>query len=307
LIVRFVVQYPIQSDVDGGAWLDPQNIIQFTRTIEAAGLDAVSLTDHPAPSKTWLQDGGHETLDPFVGLGFCAAVTTRIRLMTNLVVLPYRNPLLQAKSMTALDVLSGGRAIFVLGTGYLSSEFAALGVDIGERNALFDEAIEVIKGIWSTDSFSYEGRHFKSVDQIIKPGPIQRPHPPLWLGGNSNVVRDRVARWGQGWAPVLATPTQARVLRTVAIASEEELTTAIRDLGERLEANGRTLADIEILASNEATNLSTRASDDERVNGVARLSEHGVTWTDVRLPHHRFGDALETLKRFGEEVAVKLR
>src|SRR5258707_1375535 len=137
--MRFVVQFPIQSEADDGAWLEPGNIIRFTQAVEAAGLDAIALTDHPAPSRKWLASGGHETLDPFVGLAFCAAVTSRIRLMTHLVVVPYRNPLLQARSMAALDVLSGGRTTFVLGTGYLRSEFAALGVDFDQRNALFDE------------------------------------------------------------------------------------------------------------------------------------------------------------------------
>jgi probable F420-dependent oxidoreductase len=236
--LRFVVQYPIQSKADGGAWLDPRNIIRFAKTLERAGLDAVAFTDHPAPSKKWIEAGGDETLDPFVGLSFCAAVTTRINLMTYLVVVPYRNPLLQAKSMSSLDVLSAGRAIFVVGVGYLRSEFAALGVDFDERNFLFDESIGVIRGSWTSDSLGFEGRHFKSIDQINKPVPVQRPHPPLWLGGNSKVVLDRVARWGQGWAPMQGTATTALTSRTPAIDSDEKLAAAIGDLSARLEACG---------------------------------------------------------------------
>src|SRR5215470_8458848 len=154
--MRFVVDYPIQSDRDGGAWLDPANIAEFARVAEAAGIDGIALTDHPAPSMKWLTRGGHETIDPFVGLGFIAAVTSTIRVMTHLTVVPYRNPLLTAKSMTAVDVLSGGRATFALGTGYLRSEFSALGVAFEERNELFDEAVDVMRALWSTDELHYE-------------------------------------------------------------------------------------------------------------------------------------------------------
>src|SRR5947199_5759764 len=117
--MKFMVEYPVLSDVDNGAWLEAANIAEFARTAEQSGFDAISLTDHPAPSKKWLDTGGHETFDPFVGLAFCAAVTTRIKLLTHLIVVPYRNPLLMARSMSSVDVLSGGRSIYTLGTGYL--------------------------------------------------------------------------------------------------------------------------------------------------------------------------------------------
>ena len=240
--MKFMVECPVTSEADGGAWLSPDNLVEYARVAEESGVDAISLTDHPAPSQKWLNGGGHETYDPFVGLGFCAAVTSRIDLMTNLTVVPYRNPLLMARSMTSVDVLSGGRTIFTLGTGYLRSEFAALGVDFDERNALFDEAIEVLQGIWSTDDFSYEGRHFKAIGQIIKPRPVSKPYPRLWLGGNAKIVLDRVARWGNGWAPLLGGgETLARTTRTAVIGDEEKLASMIGDLGERLEANGRSL------------------------------------------------------------------
>src|SRR4051794_11154911 len=120
--MKFLVEYPVESHADGGAWLRPENMVTFARVAEEVGIDAIALTDHPAPSKKWLDHGGHETLDPFAGLAFFAAVTSRVRLMTYLTVMPYRNPLLTARSMTTVDVVSGGRGTFVLGTGYLRSE-----------------------------------------------------------------------------------------------------------------------------------------------------------------------------------------
>ncbi len=167
--MKFLVEYPVSSTADNGEWLRPQNMTRFARTLEAAGIDAISLTEHPAPSQKWLDGGGHETFDPFVGLAYFAASTERLRLMTTLNVVPYRNPFLLAKAMTTVDVVSGGRATFVLGTGYLRSEFAALGVDFTERNELFDEAIEVLLGVWSGPGFSFTGRHFSAQGQTISP------------------------------------------------------------------------------------------------------------------------------------------
>src|SRR5208282_4072445 len=134
--------------------------------------------------------------------GFFAGATTKLRVMTNLTVVPYRNPLLLTKSMTAVDVVSGGRATFVLGTGYLRSEFLALGVEFEERNALFDEALEVIGRSWSEDDVVYEGLHFKALGQTQRPRP-PGPGPKIWIGGNGMVARQRAARHGHGWTPLL--------------------------------------------------------------------------------------------------------
>ena len=292
--MKFMVDYPIRSDQNGD-WLRPENMIEFASVAEEVGIDAISITDHPAPSKKWLDSGGHETLDPFAGLSFFAAVTTRVRLMTHLVVLPYRNPLLTAKCMTSLDVVSNGRAIYVLGTGYLRSEFGALGVDFEERNVLFDEAIEVLHGIWSTDSFEYTGKYFTARGQIISPTPVQQPHPPLWVGGNSAMSRERVAKWGQGWAPMQANAAFASTTRTVPLEGDEALRAAIDDLAVRLEKHGRSMADIDFMAWAEP-----RDSDDAYVHRLGELAEMGATWSAVSLDTSSFPAVLDDLRRWGE-------
>jgi probable F420-dependent oxidoreductase len=291
-----MVDYPIRSD-QGGDWLRPDNMIEFARVAEEVGVDAISITDHPAPSKKWLDHGGHETLDPFAGLSFFAAVTTRVRLMTHLVVVPYRNPLLMAKCMTSLDVVSAGRATYVLGAGYLRSEFGALGVEFEERNERFDEAIEVLHGIWSTDSFEYAGKYFTARGQIISPPPVQQPHPPLWVGGNSALSRERVAKWGQGWAPMQANAAFASTTRTVALEGDDALRAAIDDLAVRLEKHGRSLADIDFMAWSEPRQ---GVSDDAYVNRLGELAELGATWSVVGLDTSSFRAVLDDLRAWGQ-------
>src|ERR1700759_1128096 len=112
---------------------------------EAAGIHGFGFTDHPAPTQRWLESGGHDAVDPFVAMGYAAARTSTLRLIPNVVVLPYRNPFVVAKSGATLDLLSEGRFTLAVGVGYLKREFAALGVDFEERAKLFEEALEGIK------------------------------------------------------------------------------------------------------------------------------------------------------------------
>jgi len=303
--VRFMFEMPIHSEHGGGAWINPANIAEFARVSEASGIDGIALTDHPAPSKKWLDRGGHETMDPFVGLGFLAAATTRIHLLTSLCVVPYRNPFLTAKSMTAVDVLSGGRSIFVLGTGYLRSEFAALGVNFDERNELFDEAVEVMRGVWGDDEFRYEGKHFQALGVVMRPRPVQQPHPPLWLGGNAAIVRRRVAKWGAGWQPLLGSPTLLQTTRTRPIENDEQLGAMIREIKAWMEEEGRDPSTLEVCAGSLSP-LPPDAGLDERIDQLGRLSEMGVTWTSVPFSHTNFDRALEDIRRHGEEIVPKI-
>jgi len=306
--VKFNVEYPVDSRSDGGSWVRPETLVRFAKAVEQAGLDGLAVTDHPAPSRKWLDGGGHESFDPFAALTFFAGVTERVRLMTRLVVLPYRNPLLQARSMMTVDVMSGGRAIFVLGAGYLRSEFAALGVNFEERGALFEEAVAAIKGIWSSkDEFSFEGRHFKAVGACLSPGVVQQPHPPLWLGGNSDAVMNRIAKWGQGWTVMFGPAAMAKTTRTKAIASIEDLAEALKDLEGRLASNGRSLSDVDIDIGSDASDMRLDISSQERVDRIAALGELGVTWIGLRLPHSNVNQTIETLQRFSEEVIAKAR
>jgi probable F420-dependent oxidoreductase len=304
--MKFMVEYPVRSEEDGGAWLNPQNVITFAKSVEELGLDGLAFSDHPVPSRKWLDAGGHETFDPFVGLAFCAAVTSSIRLMTHLAVVPYRNPLLQAKSMASVDILSGGRTTFVLGAGYLRSEFSALGVDVDERNELFDEAVESMTGIWTNKDFSYDGRHFSARAQSISPGPVQQPYPPLWVGGNSKVARERVAKWGDGWSALVGSPIIAKTSRTPPITGRDELSAMISDVATRLLKYGRSLSDIDIMCSCQGAELDQDLSPEQRIDEISRLASIGVSWIHVILPEGSYEGCLESIGHFVEDVSSQI-
>ena len=176
---------------------------------EAAGFDAVFVTEHPFPGDVWLAYGYH-VLDPLVALSFAAAATTRLRLQTNLYIAAYRNPFLSAKAV-ANDVLSGGRVILGVGAGYLEPEFAALGVDFEERNAVDDEALQAMKAAWAGESVARHGPAFACRATRCCRGPAQRPHPPLWIGCSSRrAICGRAVEQADGRVPMPTRPAPRR-------------------------------------------------------------------------------------------------
>jgi probable F420-dependent oxidoreductase len=307
--MKFSITYPLITHPYPPEFLDNANILRFARAAEAAGFDALGFTDHPAPSQKWLEGGGHDALDPFAALAFCAAVTERIRLMPHIVVLPYRNPFVVAKAIATVDLLSGGR--FTLGTaaGYLRSEYAALGVEFAERNELFDEAIEVLQGIWSTDGFRFEGRHFVAQGQTANPKPVQKPHPPIWIGGNSRLARRRVARYGQGWMPFPAPAALARTTKTPVLETRDDLARYLEELWAFVDEAGRDRAEIDVHFQNDRGGAPGRDDFEPEAwrDGLHELAEVGVTWCGINVPGDDFGRAVEALEQFGATVIAPTR
>src|ERR1700749_586286 len=199
--MKFTITHPMHSHPYNPELVTGAGIAEVAAAAEKADFDGFGFTDHPAPTQRWLESGGHDAVDPFVAMGFAAARTTTLRLIPNIVVLPYRNPFLVAKSGATLDLLSNGRFTLAVGVGYLKREFAALGVDYDERAELFEEALQVIRAIWTSDDISFEGRHFSARGITAHPRPISNPRPPIWIGGNTTTARQRGAQYGDGWGP----------------------------------------------------------------------------------------------------------
>ncbi|MGA5704111.1 LLM class F420-dependent oxidoreductase [Peterkaempfera bronchialis] len=302
--MKFTLEYPTERSGHDTAFHDPATMTRFVRAAEEAGFDAICLSEHPAPSRKWVEHGGHTTFDAPVVLAHWAARTERIRMMTHLTVLPYRNPLLAAKTLTTLDRMTGGRLTVVAGAGYLRSEFAALGVDFEERNALFDEAAEVLTRVWSGAPLTFEGRHFTAREQMVRPGPVQ-PELPLWIGGNSRLARRRVVRFGQGWAPMFTGgEVQTATTRTAEIRTIEELAERVEELREQFEQAGRDPRSLQVQISLPGDPGDAPA---QRRAQVERLAAAGVTWSLVHVPGDSLEHALDAVGRFGRDVAAATR
>ena len=288
-------------------FLGADALTEMAVAAEAAGFDAVFVTDHPFPDDAWLAHGGHHTLDPFVALSFVAAATSRLRLHTNLLVVAYRNPFLVAKAVASLDVLSEGRVILGIGAGYLEPEFAALGVDFGERNQLTDEALRVMVAAWSGRSVSAQGRHFCARGNTMLPSPRQRPRPPVWVGGNSRRAIRRAVELADGWAPMPNPARAAGRRRTPALESIADLRLRLAYAREHAEEVGRT-APLEVVFMPLGRGLfnAGRLDADRMVENVADLSEAGVTYLATGVPGASRAEYLDNVGRFGDEVLSRI-
>src|SRR4051794_31044693 len=153
--------------------------------------------DHRFPSSTG------DALETFSIMGVVAGATEKLRLVSSVLVLPYRNPVLTAKMVASLDVLSGGRVTLGVGVGWLKEEFEALGSpDFDKRGAVTDEWLAIFKQLWTQSPASFTGRFYGYADIRAEPLPLQKPHPPIWVGGHSTAALRRTARHGDGWHPV---------------------------------------------------------------------------------------------------------
>lgn len=189
--------------INTGACARPETSAKVARAAEAAGFESVWTGEHvvlpdpqappsPAPPQ-------HPMLDPAVSLAFLAAHTQRIKLGTGIIILPQRNPLVLAKELASLDVLSNGRLIFGLGAGYLKPEFDAIGARFDDRGARTDEYIDVLRALWTLEKPRFAGAtvDFSGID--AQPRPVQKPHPPIVVGGMSASAFKRALLRGNGW------------------------------------------------------------------------------------------------------------
>jgi probable F420-dependent oxidoreductase len=301
--MRFTALYPLHHPTYSDEILDPGYVADFARTAEAVGFDAVALTEHPAPSARWRDAGGHDALDVFTFLAFCAAVTSRIALMPYVLVPGFRSAVLGAKQIATLDVLSGGRLIVPVGTGYLRTEGEAMGMPFGERNEVLDEAIRVWKEVWLGEPVAITGRFVNVPEIVVRPRPIQRPHPPIWVGGNSARARQRVADYGTGWTPILGGDVLARTTRTAPIPDLATLTRYVEDLHRRVEEAGRGGEEVTVqLQGGGGRLVETDEPLDDYLSWLDEIEAAGVTQLIVEMPADSATRSIEALRRYAEEV-----
>jgi probable F420-dependent oxidoreductase len=305
--MQFSIGFPVPHHPVDLDFVTADFIAEFARVAEESGFGSVYFTEHPIPSDKWLAAGGHDALDPFVALAFAAAATTNLRLLTNLTVLPYRNPFLLAKSVATLDRLSGGRMILGVGTGYLKPEYFAMGVDFNERNDLFDESLEVCRRVWSGDSVTYEGRHFSARACTAVPTPVQHP-VPIWVGGNSKRTRRRVAEKTQGWMPMPNPKNLAAARRSPVLETLEELAEMLDYVRDHAASVGRT-EPIDVMYMSFEGGIPGEADWDATAHlaDVRAQSDLGVTWQAVNAVGSSRAEVFAMVQDYGDRVISALR
>ena len=182
-----------------GKPINVPQILDVVRRAEELGFDSVWVTDHILVPQTLDIIYRDNMLEPLALLSHVAAVVSRVRLGTSVIILPYRNPVVVAKMLATIDQLSGGRLIVGVGGGWMEEEFAALRVPFAERGLLSDESLRLFRELWTHERVSAQGQYFSFQGMQMSPLPVQRPCPPIWVGGMSARARRRVAEFGNGW------------------------------------------------------------------------------------------------------------
>ena len=291
----------------GAEFGSAEAVMEMARAAEDNGYDAVYVTEHPIPEDEWMRTGGHHALDPFVALAFAGAATSRLRLQTNLCVVPYRIPFLTAKAVATLDSLTGGRLIFGAGAGYLEPEFRALGVDYAARNELFDEALEVMKQVWTGESIDLKGRDFEARGHHALPRPAQRPHPPIWIGGNSRRAIRRVVDFADGWMPIPNPAALSARRRTPALESLDDLRARMAYMNEYAATRGRPApADIMFMPVGRDMYGPAEFDAAQHIDAAAELKELGVTQMSAGFPCERRSDFLRYVEDYANRVLSKI-
>jgi probable F420-dependent oxidoreductase len=190
---------------------DPHEVARLGVRAEALGFDSVWVNHHVL-NVGYVRDrlGDRPYHDALVLLTWLAAKTSRVALGTSVLVMPYLHPMVLAKQLATLDHLSGGRLVVGVGAGSLPEENAALGVPYDARGVYCNEFIEVLRKLWTDERANFVGQFFSFEDIISSPKPLQRPHPPIVIGGNRPPALRRAARLGDGWHPMNCSPDGVR-------------------------------------------------------------------------------------------------
>ena len=183
----------------------PATLERVARAADRLGFAWITCSDHVAVPASYAPAMGATWYEPGTTLAFLAAVTERVRLLSHVLVLPYRHPLTVAKTYATLDRLSGGRVILGAGSGHLKPEFKSLGVDYDHRGPITDEYVRALCVALETEVSSFEGATLRWRDMIVSPRPCQQPRPPVWIGGNGAAAARRAAAL-EGWIPWQLTP-----------------------------------------------------------------------------------------------------
>ncbi|SHN17784.1 LLM class F420-dependent oxidoreductase [Cryptosporangium aurantiacum] len=279
--MHFTLMFPMRAVKHYERWRGDADLSTVARLVEDAGFDAIAMSDHPYPDKTWLAGGGHHSFDPFVSLSYMAAVTTRLRVMTYVLVGGYRNPYLAAKAIASLDTLSRGRTIVGMGAGYLESEFDVLGADFAGRGPTLEAAIPAMRAAWTgTD---HPGPRFAATGHEMLPAAVQQGGPPIWIGGNSAAARRRAVELADGWIPMGQSREVAEITGTPPLEDVAKLGVQIADAQKRRAALGREPMDVGF-APFEQAGLVRGTMTDYAESVRRRLdayAEAGVTWITV--------------------------
>lgn len=304
----------VLSQTTYGPTASPERLRTLAQHAEAVGFDSIWFADHIVIPRTvqshypYAADGAspfgpdEPFYEPLSVLNFLAGCTQRVRLGTHVLIIPYRDPILTAKILATIDVLSGGRVTLGAGVGWMEEEFVALGLGTyRRRGAVTNEFLQLFKELWTKDRPHYDGEFCKVSDVGFAPKPVQKPHPPIWIGGHSTAALRRAAKLGDGWMPI--------GLRPATLLQPAELEEKVRQLRQFIRGEGRSEKDVTIsftapvaiAPKGSNTRGPLQGSPDELAEDFRRFRAIGVSNFNINVPADPSAQS-EFMEQFAKEV-----
>ena len=308
------------STLSRGIYTSREAFKKVAQAAERAGFDFLSVNDHIiVPAKldsaypytvggVWSASEQGHCFDQLATLAFIAGCTERLRLLTSVMVVPHRPVIQTAKMLSTIDVLSNGRLIVGAGAGWMSEEFKLLGAPFEDRGRATDEYLEAFKELWTKERPAYKGTHVSFDNLIFAPKPIQKPHPPIWIGGESPAALRRTVKLADAWYPgnnnqqkPLDTPARLKMGIGELRAMSEKMGRDPSTIGIALIAQAPYGWTAEKIQDGSARRMFTGSSAEMAEDAVA-LSAVGVSDVALRLGGASLAESVERIDRFGAEV-----
>lgn len=306
-----------------GPLASPDNVTRLAVEGEVIGFDYVAVSDHVvepiniharypySESGEFPRGSRGDRHEQLTAVAYLAAKTSRIRFLTSVMVVPHRPAVLTAKMLSTIDVLSAGRLYVGVGAGWLKEEFEALGApSFAERGAATDEYLQAFRELWTSDEPRFDGRFVKFAGIVFAPKPMQKPHPPLWVGGESGPAMRRAAGLGDGWYPIGSNPRhplntlslyQAAIDRLRQLTKEAGRDPSAVALAYRVHRHGPL---VPATTDNGDRQLFSGGSA-EIVADLHALRELGVAAVDFSFPGANCDEVLAAMRQFHDQVAAK--
>ncbi len=307
-----------------GPFAVPDVMARIAQEAEALGFGYLTLSDHVliprkiAAPYPYTETGAFPLLDTnelqeqLTAVAWLAGQTQRIRFHTSVMVVPHRPAVLTAKILATIDVLSKGRLSVGCGAGWMREEFEALGTDpFDDRGTVTDEYLQAFRALWTQDNPRFEGKYVKFSDIDFSPKPVQKPHPPLWIGGESPPALRRAAKHGDGWYPIPANPKfrldtfgryKSALGRLRQLAAEAGRDPQTLKLAYRVQRHGM----IEDARADDGERKILAGDNAQIVDDIHQLESLGVSQVDVRLGAPTVEQAVANMRRFRDDVMAKL-
>jgi probable F420-dependent oxidoreductase len=317
------MQYGFGAPVSG-AIARPDSLARIVAAGEAMGYDSCTISDHVviptdiearypySDTGEFPSRGRGDRHEQLTAAAFIAGKTSRLKLVTSVTVVPHRPAVLLAKMLATIDVLSDGRLVFGIGAGWMKEEFEALGLPpFAERGAVTDEYLAACRALWTNDNPHFAGKYVKFSSILFDPKPVQKPHPPIWVGGESGPALRRTARLGDGWYPIGTNP-QFR------LDSMKRYAAAIARLKRLVREAGRDPSAVTLAyrVTQWGRDIPDRADDGERrlfsgenadiIGDLRAFRDLGVTHVDFNFAGTTAEEMIANMCRFHEDVLAKV-